>query len=48
LAGKRPVSKLGEKLARSGSVRQSFGGKTLCLKVGWESGRVGNGRPKFW
>jgi hypothetical protein len=28
------VSKLGGKLAGSGTVRQSFGGKTSCLKVG--------------
>jgi hypothetical protein len=35
-------------VAGPGTVCQSFGGKTSCLKVGRESGRGGNGTPKFW
>jgi hypothetical protein len=48
LAEKRRVSKLGGKVAWLGMVRQCFGVKTSCLKVGRESSRVGNGTPKFW
>jgi hypothetical protein len=33
------------KWSEAGTVHQSFGRKTSCLKVGWESGRFYNGTP---
>jgi hypothetical protein len=47
LAGKCCVSKLGGKVARSRTIRQNFGGNITRIKVGWKSGRVANGTPKF-
>jgi hypothetical protein len=48
LAGKLHASKLGGKVVGSGTVHQSFGGKSSCLKVAQESGLVWNGTSKFW